>query len=241
MDVKSLGIGPISKDLLYIKIVDAIHAHIRRNGLKPGDKLPSEREMAESFQTSRNSVREALRVMENQGMLEVKTGRGTFLRERGDENVSVSIGIIKNNFREIQELTHILDSACLRKAVERATVPERRKLIRLAEEMNDDLADGFFNEATDHAFHGQLGAMSGNTALAELARSLREEVFGAYWSCLDFDTNLRLETVPNHLHMARAVLDNDLARAQTELDTISRHTLMTMDLVERTALHAEKS
>ncbi|MCC8109147.1 MAG: GntR family transcriptional regulator, partial [Planctomycetes bacterium] len=118
MDVKSLGIGPISKDLLYIKIVDAIHAHIRRNGLKPGDKLPSEREMAESFQTSRNSVREALRVMENQGMLEVKTGRGTFLRERGDENVSVSIGIIKNNFREIQELTHILDSAWLRKAVE---------------------------------------------------------------------------------------------------------------------------
>ncbi len=239
MDVKALGIGPISKDLLYIKIVDAIHAHIRTNGLKPGDKLPSEREMAESFRTSRNSVREALRVMENQGMLEVKTGRGTFLKDRADGSVSVSIGLIKNNFREVQELTHILDSACLRKAVEQASAADRRRLVRLAEEMNDDLSENIFNEATDHAFHSQLGTMSGNTALAELARSLREDVFGAYWSYLDFDTSLRLETVQNHLHMARAILDNDLARAQAELDIISRHTLMTMDLVERTAVHEQ--
>ncbi len=70
---------PVSRELLYIKIVDAIHSYIRANDLQPGDRLPSERDMAEVFQTSRNSLREAIRVLENRGMIEVRTGLGTFL------------------------------------------------------------------------------------------------------------------------------------------------------------------
>lgn len=50
---------PVSKDLLYVKIADAIHGYIRENNLKPGDRLPSERALSQQLGTGRHSVREA--------------------------------------------------------------------------------------------------------------------------------------------------------------------------------------
>lgn len=49
------------------------------NNLQPGDKLPSERDMAAMLKTSRNSVREALRILEDRGSIYVKTGSGVFI------------------------------------------------------------------------------------------------------------------------------------------------------------------
>ena len=100
----TVQIGPVSKDLLYIKVADAIFDYAKANELQAGDKLPSERELAKMFQTGRNSVREAMRVLENRGMIEVKTGLGTFLKEPPEENSSVQLKLMKKNLFELQEL-----------------------------------------------------------------------------------------------------------------------------------------
>ena len=55
-----------------MKISDSIYSYIKINELQPGDKLPSERDMAAMLKTSRNSVREALRILEDRGLIYVK-------------------------------------------------------------------------------------------------------------------------------------------------------------------------
>ena len=88
---------PISKDLLYMKIADAISDHIQKNDLKPGDKLPPERELAARFQTSRHSVREALRVLENQGVITSQMGSGTYVARIQKES-SIYLDLVKVNY-----------------------------------------------------------------------------------------------------------------------------------------------
>lgn len=225
-----IAISPISRELLYIKIVDAINSYITANGLKPGDKLPSEREMASVFQTSRNSVREALRVLENEGILEVRTGLGAFLKEQADAPGSISIRLIKNNFREVQEITLALETSCLRNAIERGTAAQKQQLLLLAQKLADRAAAGQFCEQTDHDFHSKIAEMSGNSAMTQMVGTIRAEVFGKYWNSLDYDTTLRLETVVNHMNLARAVLAGDEERARAEMLIISEHT---RDISER--------
>ena len=91
---------PVSKDLLYVKIADAIHGYIRENNLKPGDRLPSERALSQQLGTGRHSVREALRVLENQGIIEVRMGAGTFVAEETQDN-SLYMEFVKINYMEM--------------------------------------------------------------------------------------------------------------------------------------------
>lgn len=67
------------KEVLYVQVADAIIEYIKGQKLTVGDKLPSERILSESLQISRNSVREALRYLETQGIIRVHTGIGSFI------------------------------------------------------------------------------------------------------------------------------------------------------------------
>ncbi|MDC3415753.1 FadR/GntR family transcriptional regulator [Aquibacillus salsiterrae] len=65
---------------VYEEVLKEIKNYIHNNHLSPGDKLPSERELAEELTAGRSSVREALRAMELLGLIETRRGEGTFLR-----------------------------------------------------------------------------------------------------------------------------------------------------------------
>ncbi|QHE53236.1 GntR family transcriptional regulator [Pontibacillus sp. HMF3514] len=68
-----------SKSKVYEEVLKEIRRYIEFEGLSPGDKLPSERELAEQLNAGRSSVREALRAMELLGLIETRRGEGTFL------------------------------------------------------------------------------------------------------------------------------------------------------------------
>ena len=72
--LKSIKRKPISAEILHM-ITDNILA----GNLKPGDKLPTEFELAESLGVGRNSVREAIKMLHSLGVVEVKMGAGTFI------------------------------------------------------------------------------------------------------------------------------------------------------------------
>ncbi|WP_036831717.1 FadR/GntR family transcriptional regulator [Pontibacillus litoralis] len=68
-----------SKSKVYEEVLKELRHFIEDQGLSPGDKLPSERELAERLRAGRSSVREALRAMELLGLIETRRGEGTFL------------------------------------------------------------------------------------------------------------------------------------------------------------------
>ncbi|MHA6251443.1 FadR/GntR family transcriptional regulator [Oceanobacillus sp. CAU 1775] len=93
------------KPKVYQGVLQEIRSYIRNQQLKPGDKLPSERELAEKLQAGRSSVREALRALELLGLIETKHGEGTFLRNyRSLQSVELLSSFILLEDRTKEEL-----------------------------------------------------------------------------------------------------------------------------------------
>ena len=81
---------------VFQDLVDQIQAAILDGRLKPGDKLPSQRDLVDMFQTSRASIREALRVLEQKGLIEVKLGvsGGAVIKTAGTESITADLTLL---------------------------------------------------------------------------------------------------------------------------------------------------
>jgi GntR family transcriptional regulator len=77
-----MDLDPAHDQLPSRRIADAVRALITDGELAPGDKLPSERELARRFGTARNTAREAIRLLSEEGLVIAQHGRGVFVREK---------------------------------------------------------------------------------------------------------------------------------------------------------------
>nr|WP_264757808.1 GntR family transcriptional regulator [Neobacillus dielmonensis] len=77
----------MSTTKVYLEIIKQLREMITDDGLKPGDKIPSERELSERLNFGRSSVREALRALEMLGLIETRRGEGTFIRDFRDHRL----------------------------------------------------------------------------------------------------------------------------------------------------------
>ncbi|MBW2633924.1 MAG: FadR family transcriptional regulator [Deltaproteobacteria bacterium] len=87
---------PIAPVRAYQVVINQLEETILSGRLTPGDKLPPERELIESLGTSRRTLREAFRVLEQKGLLEIKIGSkgGTFVADRIQERLSETLGML---------------------------------------------------------------------------------------------------------------------------------------------------
>ena len=102
---------------VYLEIVKQLRKIIALDNLKPGDKIPSERELTERLVVGRSSVREALRALELLGLIETRRGEGTFLRDfHGHQLVELlSTFILQDDQakRDVHETKYVLELDCL--------------------------------------------------------------------------------------------------------------------------------
>nr|WP_251549553.1 GntR family transcriptional regulator [Neobacillus muris] len=77
----------MSNTKVYLEIIKQLREMITADGLKPGDKILSERELSERLNFGRSSVREALRALEMLGLIETRRGEGTFIRDFRDHRL----------------------------------------------------------------------------------------------------------------------------------------------------------
>jgi DNA-binding FadR family transcriptional regulator len=86
--LENLDLSPVSVQRLYRTIADRIIQSIRGGRYEPGDRLPTERDLAERLQVSRTTVREALIALEVEGYVEVRVGSGVYVRQRQDAPIA---------------------------------------------------------------------------------------------------------------------------------------------------------
>lgn len=122
---------------VYIEIVKQLRMLISKERLKPGDKLPSERELSERLIVGRSSVREALRALELLGLIETRRGEGTFIRDfRGNQLVQLLSTFILQDEKAINdviETKYCIEMDCLKLAIKRSNetaVPELRETLK---------------------------------------------------------------------------------------------------------------
>ena len=94
-----------SNTKVYIEIVKKIREIVAKDGLLPGDKIPSERELSDQLKVGRSSVREALRALELLGLIETRRGEGTFIKNFGNHQFVDLIGtfILQGN-KKVEDL-----------------------------------------------------------------------------------------------------------------------------------------
>ena len=97
---------------IYIQLADTIRRQINDGKIKPGDKLPSESEMQKEYNVARLTVREALSVLVNEGLLEKMHGKGTFCKQNA-KSASVDVLLNMNDYYfipyYIQSISGVLD------------------------------------------------------------------------------------------------------------------------------------
>lgn len=227
MQSDAVKIKPVSKDLIYMKVADVVSNYIRENNLQPGDKIPAERVLAEQLKTGRNSVREALRVLENEGIIEVKMGKGTFVASKSSPD-SLYMKLIKVNYRELLDIKLVLEREAVRHVAISAT-PEQ--LAPMEEQMNlmeKAYAQGIYAKEEDRKFHNLLLELSGNRTMAQLIDNLILALDG-YAGMLDNCDELWIGTIPYHRQMLDAMRRHDLDGACRAYDRILEIDILSME------------
>ena len=147
--------------------------YIRRGGFKPGDKLPSERQFSELIGFSRTAVREAVKQLNQKGLIRSSVGRGLFVAERSSDAVAASLDTVlhlgEGTVGDVLEMRHVLGTAAARLAAVRATDADRAELLALLDELERDWRVPSVMRRTGGAFHLVLARAAHNPLLAALS------------------------------------------------------------------------
>ena len=169
-------VEPINSTRIYEEIVRQIRTLISEGKLKSGDRLPPERELAERFRVSRPSVREALRALESMGLIEIRLGEGTFVREISVDSLVEPLALVmltqREAVRELFEARRLLEPAIAGLAARRSTGEEIHEMERILEEHAREVAAGRTGLAQDAAFHAAIANSARNRAITRIVHAL---------------------------------------------------------------------
>jgi GntR family transcriptional repressor for pyruvate dehydrogenase complex len=163
---------PIRRSRIYEHIVEQIQALIGEGKLRPGDQLPPERTLAETFKVSRTSVREALRALEMSGFIEGRQGGGTFVRVPSASDLVQPLASAllagKRELVDVLEVREMIEPALARLAAERATAEHIAELEAVLERQAEKVRRGESYPEEDAAFHHLIAVAAGNPLVLRL-------------------------------------------------------------------------
>jgi GntR family transcriptional repressor for pyruvate dehydrogenase complex len=174
---KDLVFQPIVTKKIYEEIVDQIRELIARGELKPGQKLPSEREMSESMGVSRASVREALTAMEAIGILDIRPGEGTFVKETSSletfKPLAFVLAVEKNPGQQMMEVRRVLESESAALAALRADEEHLIKIRHILDQMKS-AGNTQLGVEYDLKFHFAIAEATQNSILLRIMNTVAD-------------------------------------------------------------------
>jgi len=170
---------PVRRTTLREQAAVQIKTLILEGRLKPGDRLPSERNLVDRLGVSRASVREALRSLEIRGLLDVRPGEGAFVREVPVEAVldPLSTALLdRRSLLEVLEARQILEPEIAALAAQRAHPEDIREMERILGEMQDSLRDQRYDSAVQSiiAYHRVITRATGNRLIQRLMDTIAD-------------------------------------------------------------------
>ncbi|NCD25909.1 MAG: FadR family transcriptional regulator [Deltaproteobacteria bacterium] len=218
---------------LYESISSRIRDLVARTNLRPGDRLPPERHLADLFQVSRNSVREAIKSLEQQGILISKAGSGTFIADQSASSLSSALERVfireRHRLADIFELRLVLEPQIAFLAAQRITDEECDRLDAMIGHQERALAENAAYQEHDLAFHDFIAACTGNEAIAQLMEKLQDMLTESRDEALR-STRRERESLVGHRQIRQALRDRDPKRARRAMTSHlqqTRHCLFT--------------
>ena len=241
---------PLQQRRLSDDIVERIETLILEGSLRPGERLPAERALAEDFGVSRPSLREAIQKLVARGLLISRHGGGTFVSDSlGSSFRDPMLELLENNpeaQRDLIEFRHTLEGACAYYAALRSTDLDRQRLKAAFERVQDCyLQQGRVSRSeegrTDALFHLAIAEASHNAVLLHTIRSLfdllEHNVVTNIGGMLPLGSVVRDRLLAQHEALYRAIVDgraDDARRKASEhLDYVQEVLVDTLDEAKR--------
>jgi GntR family transcriptional repressor for pyruvate dehydrogenase complex len=164
---------PIKRTTLREEAAEQIRALIAEGPMRPGDRLPSERDLVVKLAVSRTTIREALRSLEIRGLLEVRPGEGAFVRELPLEALIDPLASTLHNRRSLLELLEVrrnLEPGIAALAAQRAQAGDIDEMKLLLVEIEQRLENRRYDAAVKSiiAFHRVITRATGNRLIQRL-------------------------------------------------------------------------
>ena len=214
---------------------------IRTEGLQPGDKLPSERNLMERYGVGRPAVREALQNMANVGLITLTQGerasvaRPTFANVMQAVSITTS-GILRSSRESLDELKEarlLFELQMVRLATMRASDSSVKKLEERCRAHADSIDDAELFMKQDALFHREIAAMTGNSIFANLSQALIEWLAEFHQELVRMPGAENL-TLSEHASIVEAIRARDTDAAETAMrvhltraNSLYRHLLTT--------------
>jgi GntR family transcriptional repressor for pyruvate dehydrogenase complex len=208
---------PVSTGRVSAEIVDRIKAAIRAGALTPGDQLPPERDLTKQLGVSRVSVRDALRMLEANGLIEVRVGArgGAFVTAPAPQLVGEGLAdmllLAEVGAADVTEVRMIFELGLLELACERATAEDVAALHAICDRAE---AAHEYDPALSAEFHTMLACCTHNEALELFALALQEPLASSLQRARAVDPDAGRVGTLEHRAIAVAVgaRDADAAR-----------------------------
>lgn len=221
----------------YEQIVGQIQEAIRDGALGEGDRLPTERELAETFGVSRSVVREAIKVLTAQGLVESRQGSGLYVRNRPIESITraivLSVSPDADSVERLFEFRRLLERDAARLAAERATDQQIEALDRALASFDERGArpDWEVFGQVDDALHDVIAEAAGNPYLQLMVASVRALMRDVVVLVAENPGSID-EAMRHHRSIRDAIAGRDAERAAAEMD---RHIAYTASVVQSQA------
>jgi len=170
---------PVSVGRISEIIVEQIRELMRQGQLKPGDRLPPERDLCERFGVSRVTVREALRMLESSGLVQIRVGArgGAFVTapssDRVGEGLTDMLTLSAISAADVTEIRLILEMGIVPLVCERATEQDIADLEEICERSEAALRSGEYSMEYSLEFHTRVARATHNPAVVMLVESFR--------------------------------------------------------------------
>jgi len=175
LDKSEYKFEPIQKDSLVVELTKRILDYIFSGSIKPGDKLPAERQLSEALGVGRSAIREAIKSLTVLGILEVRQGYGTYLKRADStlltQSIEWSLLLGERQTMDLIEARKEIELTLAKLATERWEGLELEELHQIVEKMKDANLTDFIEY--DIQFHLKLSDMARNSVLKDILSSIR--------------------------------------------------------------------
>ncbi|XVQ10466.1 FadR/GntR family transcriptional regulator [Spirillospora sp. CA-255316] len=173
----SESLRPVTRLRLYEQVVAQLREYAATAGLKRGDRLPSERELAERLGVSRASIKQAIVVLEVQGLVEIRHGGGTFLRQDSLSAEPVAVLVERRRrLPDVLDAREALEIKLAELAALRRTEDDLTAIDAALETMRAEVESGRLGEEGDRRFHAAVTAAAHSGLLAEFMREIADQI-----------------------------------------------------------------
>lgn len=212
---RPVNVGRASEDVVR-QIKSAIHA----GKLRPGDGLPSERELTERLGVSRVTVRDALRTLEATGLVEIRVGArgGAFVKAPEPDYVGEGLAnmllLSSSTPEDVTEARMIFELGAIPLVCERRTEEDLASLEEICARAEAALEADEFDARLSADFHIRLASCTHNTAIELIVHSFQGPILRSLERAKDVDPRMGRQGGQEHLELVEAIRRRDVAGAQ---------------------------